>query len=98
MDVPPRTGRSRPAARCAPLLAVPSPGSPNMSHTAHYKPNLRDLAFNLFEYLDIGKTSLGKKPFGDFDETAARQMLETFSQVAVEQLASSFAVSEHNPP
>jgi len=69
-----------------------------MSQQAHYKPNLRDLSFNLFEFLDIGSTSLGKAPFGDFDETAARQTLETFAQIAVEQLALSFAEADHNPP
>ena len=35
-----------------------------MSSPNHYKPNLRDLSFNLFEFLDIGRTSLGKGPFG----------------------------------
>ena len=43
----------------------------------HYKPNLRDTLFNLFEFLEIGKTSLGKKPFGDLDEETARQTLES---------------------
>src|SRR5262245_27868133 len=69
-----------------------------MSSPNHYKPNLRDLYFNLFEFLDIGRTSLGKGPFGDIDETAARQMLETFTQVCVNEMAPSFAESEHTPP
>ncbi|HSP80975.1 MAG TPA: acyl-CoA dehydrogenase [Myxococcaceae bacterium] len=69
-----------------------------MSSASHYKPNLRDLSFNLFEFLDIGRTSLGKAPFGDFDETAARQTLETFAQVCTSELAASFSESEHNPP
>ncbi len=69
-----------------------------MSSPNHYKPNLRDLCFNLFEFLDIGKSSLGKGPFGDIDETAARQMLATFERVCVEEVAPSFAESEHTPP
>jgi len=69
-----------------------------MSTPNHYKPNLRDLFFNLFEFLDIGRTSLGKGPFGDIDETAARQALETFAQVCVNEMAPSFAEADHTPP
>ncbi len=69
-----------------------------MSSSSHYKPNLRDLQFNLFEFLDIGRTSLGRPPFGDMDETAARQALETFTQVCTNELAASFSESEHTPP
>jgi alkylation response protein AidB-like acyl-CoA dehydrogenase len=69
-----------------------------MSSPNHYKPNLRDLYFNLFEFLDIGRTSLGKGPFGDMDETAARQTLETLAQVCLSEIAPSFAESEHTPP
>jgi alkylation response protein AidB-like acyl-CoA dehydrogenase len=69
-----------------------------MSSPNHYKPNLRDLYFNLFEFLDIGRTSLGKGPFGDIDETAARQTLETLAQVCLSEVAPSFAESEHSPP
>ncbi|MFL5348595.1 MAG: acyl-CoA dehydrogenase [Hyalangium sp.] len=69
-----------------------------MSSPNHYKPNLRDISFNLFEFLDIGKTSLGKGPFGDMDETAARQTLETLEQVLLKEVAPSFAESDHHPP
>ena len=69
-----------------------------MSSPNHYKPNLRDLYFNLFEFLDIGRTSLGKSPFGDMDETAARQTLETLAQVCLNEVAPSFAESDHSPP
>jgi alkylation response protein AidB-like acyl-CoA dehydrogenase len=68
-----------------------------MSTAPHYKPNLRDLQFNLFEFLDIGKTSLGRKPFGDLDEATARQTLETMVSVCVEQLGPSFAESDKVP-
>ncbi len=69
-----------------------------MSSPNHYKPNLRDISFNLFEFLDIGRTSLGKGPFGDIDETAARQTLETLEQVCLNEVAPSFAESDHTPP
>ena len=68
------------------------------SAPSHYKPNLRDLYFNLFEFLDIGRTTLGKAPFGDMDETAARQTLETFAQVCQTDLSPSFSEAEHQPP
>lgn len=64
----------------------------------HYIPNLRDIEFNLFEFLDIGRTSLGHAPFGDLDETAARQLLETFALLCKNELAPSFDESEHTPP
>ncbi|GEN07648.1 hypothetical protein SAMN05443572_101337 [Myxococcus fulvus] len=70
-----------------------------MSSSAnHYVPNLRDIEFNLFEFLDIGGTSLGRAPFGDLDETSARQMLQTFSVLCTNELAPSFDEAEHNPP
>ncbi len=61
-----------------------------MSQAPHYKHNLRDIQFNLFEFLDIASTSLGKKPFGDFDEAAARQTLETLAPICVDGLGGSF--------
>lgn len=64
----------------------------------HYKPNLRDTLFNLFEFLEIGKTSLGKKPFGDLDEETARQTLESYKQICVDQLATSFSAGDHQAP
>ncbi|NMO14557.1 acyl-CoA dehydrogenase [Pyxidicoccus fallax] len=69
-----------------------------MTSSSHYVPHLRDIEFNLFEFLDIGHTSLGRAPFGDLDETAARQMLQTFAQLCTNELAASFDESEHNPP
>ena len=69
-----------------------------MTSPSHYVPNLRDIEFNLFEFLDIGRTSLGRAPFGDLDETAARQMLQTFAQLCTNELASAFDEAEHTPP
>ncbi|WP_163777103.1 acyl-CoA dehydrogenase [Myxococcus vastator] len=69
-----------------------------MSSSNHYVPNLRDIEFNLFEFLDIGRASLGHAPFGDLDETAARQMLQMFAQLSVNELAQSYEEPEHHPP
>ncbi|MDP3232106.1 MAG: acyl-CoA dehydrogenase [Myxococcales bacterium] len=68
------------------------------AHANHYKPNLRDTLFNLFEFLNIGSTSLGKKPFGELDEATARQTLESYQQICVDQLAPSFSAGDHQPP
>jgi alkylation response protein AidB-like acyl-CoA dehydrogenase len=69
-----------------------------MTSSSHYVPHLRDIEFNLFEFLDIGRTSLGRAPFGDLDETAARQMLQTFTQLCTNELAATFDEAEHHPP
>jgi alkylation response protein AidB-like acyl-CoA dehydrogenase len=68
-----------------------------MSQAPHYKPNLRDIEFNLFEFLDIGATSLSKRPFGDLDEASARQTLATCAQVCTDALAPAFSEGEHTP-
>jgi alkylation response protein AidB-like acyl-CoA dehydrogenase len=68
------------------------------AHANHFRFNLRDTLFNLFEFLDIGNRALGKKPFGDLDETTARQTLESYRQVCVEQLAPTFSLGEREPP
>jgi alkylation response protein AidB-like acyl-CoA dehydrogenase len=53
-----------------------------VSSTAqHYRPNLRDIFFNLFEVLDIQSTVLGKGPFSSMDEESARAALDGFLEV-----------------
>jgi hypothetical protein len=53
-----------------------------VSSTAHhYRPNLRDIFFNLFEVLDIQSNVLGKPPFDSMDEATARASLEGFLEV-----------------
>jgi hypothetical protein len=68
-----------------------------MSQAPHYKPNLRDIEFNLFEFLDIGKKALGHAPFGDLDEATARQTLSTMVPFAINELGNSFAEGDHVP-
>jgi alkylation response protein AidB-like acyl-CoA dehydrogenase len=53
-----------------------------VSSTAqHYRPNLRDIFFNLFEVLDIQSSVLGKAPFESMDEDSARAALEGLLEV-----------------
>jgi alkylation response protein AidB-like acyl-CoA dehydrogenase len=63
----------------------------------HYKSNVRDLEFNLFEVFGTGKL-LGTGPFADLDEDTARGMLHEIVRLAEGPLAESFADSDRNPP
>ncbi len=57
----------------------------------HYKPNLRDIFFQLFEVLKIQDTSLGKGPFEAMDESTVRATLEGFLEVMQTTWAPCFA-------
>jgi alkylation response protein AidB-like acyl-CoA dehydrogenase len=63
----------------------------------HYKANLRDLQFNLFEVFDRGAV-LGTGPFGDVDADTARALLEEVRTLAEGPLAESFADADRHPP
>jgi alkylation response protein AidB-like acyl-CoA dehydrogenase len=63
----------------------------------HYKSNLRDLEFNLFEVLDLEK-ALATGEFGDLDGESVREMLQEASRQAEGPLAESFADADRNPP
>ncbi|MGX9789177.1 acyl-CoA dehydrogenase [Mycobacterium sp. MMS18-G62] len=63
----------------------------------HYKSNVRDLEFNLFEVLDLEK-ALATGEFGDLDGDSVRQMLEEASRQAEGPLAESFAEADRHPP
>ncbi len=60
----------------------------------HYKSNLRDILFNLFEFLDVGNQTLGKGPFTSMDEQTARDTLKAYDVFARTQLDSSFAEAD----
>ena len=62
-----------------------------MTTGAHYRPNLRDIYFNLFELLEIQSTVLGKPPFESMDEATARAALEGFLEVMQASWAPTFA-------
>lgn len=61
-----------------------------MTTSAHYRSNLRDIFFNLFEVLDIERTSLGKAPFGGMDGETARAALSGMEEHVQAHLAPSF--------
>ena len=63
----------------------------------HYKSNVRDLEFNLFEVLDLEK-ALATGEFGDLDSESVRQMLDEAARQAEGPLAESFADADRNPP
>ena len=62
-----------------------------MTAAAHFQPNLRDIFFNLFEVLDIERTTLGKGPFTTLDGDAARESLEGLCEFVAKHFAPSFA-------
>ena len=64
---------------------------------SHYKSNLRDVEFNLFEVLDR-KEILGTGPFAEVDEETARDMLAEVNRLAQGPVADSFVDSDRNPP
>ena len=64
---------------------------------SHYKSNLRDLEFNLFEVLRR-QDVLGQGAFGDFDEETARDILAQVSTLAENELGESLLESDRTPP
>src|SRR3954466_537442 len=64
---------------------------------SHYKHNLRDLEFTLFEVLGR-QAILGTGPFEEVDPDTAREMLHEVARLATEDLAPSLLDSDRNPP
>ncbi|MEW1550259.1 acyl-CoA dehydrogenase [Streptomyces tsukubensis] len=63
----------------------------------HYKSNLRDIEFNLFEVLGRDKL-YGTGPFAEMDADTARSILEELARLAENDLAASFADADRTPP
>jgi alkylation response protein AidB-like acyl-CoA dehydrogenase len=63
----------------------------------HYKSNLRDIEFNLFEVFRADR-ALGTGPFAQLDVDSARDVLREVERLAVNDLAASFTDSDRNPP
>ncbi|HLL23915.1 MAG TPA: acyl-CoA dehydrogenase, partial [Kofleriaceae bacterium] len=61
-----------------------------MTTVDHYKPNLRDIYFQLFEVLEIQTTVLGKAPFDAMDEDTARTVLAGMLEVMQSAWAPAF--------
>jgi alkylation response protein AidB-like acyl-CoA dehydrogenase len=64
---------------------------------SHYRSNVRDLEFNLFEVLGAGER-MGKGPFAEMDADTARNVLHEFEQVASGPVAASFVDADRHPP
>ncbi|WP_137294064.1 acyl-CoA dehydrogenase [Nocardioides dongxiaopingii] len=64
---------------------------------SHYKSNLRDIEFNLFEVLGRDEI-LGTGPFADVDGESARSILAEVERLSREDLAASYEDSDRNPP
>ena len=63
----------------------------------HYKSNLRDIEFNLFEVL--GRDQLyGTGPFAEMDVETAKDILGELARLAENELAESFADADRTPP
>jgi alkylation response protein AidB-like acyl-CoA dehydrogenase len=63
----------------------------------HYKSNLRDLEFNLFEVFGR-REILGTGPYAEIDEDVARGILEEVNRLSTTVLAESFEEGDRNPP
>ncbi|MEV0885658.1 acyl-CoA dehydrogenase [Streptomyces microflavus] len=63
----------------------------------HYKSNLRDIEFNLFEVLGRDKL-YGTGPFAEMDVETAKSILGEVVRLAENELADSFADADRNPP
>ncbi|MFI5780988.1 acyl-CoA dehydrogenase [Nocardia sp. NPDC051570] len=63
---------------------------------SHYKANLRDIEFNLFEVLGIG-AQLDAGAYGDLDTETARGILTEVLRLAEGPVADSFVDADRNP-
>ncbi|MDQ6874014.1 MAG: acyl-CoA dehydrogenase [Actinomycetota bacterium] len=63
----------------------------------HYKSNLRDLEFNLFEVFGTDQR-LGSGPYAELDVATARDILAEVDRLATGEMAASFAEGDRNPP
>ncbi|MEK9809239.1 MAG: acyl-CoA dehydrogenase family protein, partial [Candidatus Nanopelagicales bacterium] len=64
---------------------------------SHYRANLRDIEFNLFEVFGA-EDRLGTGPFADMDPQTARDALAEIERLSVGPLAESYQSADRNPP
>ena len=64
---------------------------------SHYRSNVRDLEFNLFEVFGTGNR-LGSGPYADLDSDTAQAMLAEVDRLATGPMAASFAAADREPP
>ena len=65
-----------------------------MTTVDHYRPNLRDIFFQLFEVLEVQSSVLGNGPFASMDEATARASLEGFLEVMQAEWSPTFATGD----
>ncbi|WP_026877835.1 acyl-CoA dehydrogenase [Jiangella gansuensis] len=63
----------------------------------HYKSNLRDIEFTLFDVLGSGE-QLGSGRYPDFDIDTVRSILAEVDRLSRDDLAASYVDSDRNPP
>jgi hypothetical protein len=63
----------------------------------HYKSNLRDIEFTLFDVLERGEV-LGRGRYADIDVETGRTILAEVDRLAREEIADSYQDADHNPP
>ena len=68
-----------------------------MANALHYKSNLRDIFFNLFEVLEIQRTVLGQPGFENVDEVTMRDSLTQIERVCSNEIAASFVEGDRVP-
>ncbi len=64
---------------------------------SHYRANLRDLEFNLFEVFGA-QDRMGRGPFAEMDPDTARGVLSELEKLAVGPIAASYVDGDRNPP
>ena len=64
---------------------------------SHFKSNIRDLEFNLFEVFRADQT-FGTPPYTELDVDTARSILAEVDRLAREDLAASYVDGDRNPP
>ncbi len=64
---------------------------------SHYKSNVRDQVFNLFEVFGFDK-ALGAGDYSDLDADTVQEMLGEMARLAEGPLAASFTDGDRNPP
>jgi alkylation response protein AidB-like acyl-CoA dehydrogenase len=63
----------------------------------HYKTNLRDVEFNLFEVFDRQRV-FGTAPFSELDSETVREILRAVERLATGPIAASYAEADRHPP
>ena len=63
----------------------------------HYRSNVRDLEFNLFEVLGLDAV-LDSRAYGDLDTATVREILREVARLSEGPIADSFVQADRNPP